>query len=73
MLGKLWARFSDYIMVAAAVVAGVAIIFFQGKSAGEAGADNKQRKATEDARERKESVKPADSAATIKRLRDGEF
>ena len=72
-LVSLWAKIQGYVIAVGAVLALIAAIFFKGKSAGRADAVAKQQEIDNAARERIKAVKPADSATTVQRLRDGEF
>lgn len=66
-------KIKGYLIAIGAALALIAAIFFKGKSAGKEQAVAKQREVDDAARERVQAVKPADSATTVKRLRDGTF
>lgn len=72
-----WSRLKAEIITAGGIILGVlaflAFIFSQGKSAGKTQAIEEQRGVDDAARKRMEAVPPADSASTIKRLRKGNF
>lgn len=68
-MGKLYI----YSGIVIAAIAIAALIYYEGKDTGGTKVELKHERANNEAKKRKEAVKPADSVSTAERLRTGSF